>query len=137
MTERLFVVQGHNAIRAGLHWDLRFESNVGEYTSVGFGCGISEHYKGKILRSFVVPKHRYPEFGETLLAIEVDDHPWDYRTFEGTIGPGYGQGTVKIVHSNVHRFSSFEDKKISWIHGNHKFVLVKGKDKNKWFWKCY
>ena len=45
MQKRLLVIQEHDAVKAGLHWDIRFEDEInGE----------------KILRSFAVPKHRLP-----------------------------------------------------------------------------
>ena len=48
MNKGLFLIQEHDAVRAGLHWDIRFEKN-------------------DILESFVIPKHRLPKEKEQLL----------------------------------------------------------------------
>ena len=85
MQKRLLVIQEHDAVKAGLHWDIRFEDEInGE----------------KILRSFAVPKHRLPNKKEQLLAIQVEDHPWSYRNFEGHLGEGYGEGDVKMIFND-------------------------------------
>ena len=118
MQKRLLVIQEHDAVKAGLHWDIRFEDEInGE----------------KILRSFAVPKHRLPNKKEQLLAIQVEDHPWSYRNFEGHLGEGYGEGDVKMIFNDYVDIDRYEDKKIIFNHKGekyqiHKSMWLKGKN---------
>jgi bifunctional non-homologous end joining protein LigD len=74
-----FVIHQHYATR--LHWDLRLEM---------FNA------RKKVLVSWAVPKGMPRRKGKGALAIHVEDHPFDYGSFEGTLGPGYGAGAVRI-----------------------------------------
>jgi len=120
----VYVIQKHQASR--LHWDLRLQ-------------------EGEVLRSWAVPKEPPGEIGVRRLAVQVEDHPLDYASFEGTIPAGeYGAGTVEIWDSGTYRILEKTPAKL-WIEISGKrlsgpYVLLKlqaeeAKDRNWLFFK--
>jgi bifunctional non-homologous end joining protein LigD len=105
----IYVIQEHHA--RALHWDFRLE-------------------KDGVLKSWAVPKGIPEAPNIRHLAVETEDHPYEYASFQGTIPKGqYGAGTVVIWDKGRYEPKLWEKDKIEFtlngerLHG--RYVLVR------------
>ena len=94
-----FVIQEHHA--RSLHWDFRLEHDG-------------------VLVSWALPKGPPTDPGKNHLAVQTEDHPLEYGSFEGTIPKGeYGAGDVEIWDAGTAEFEKWQEGKeiIAVLHG--------------------
>ena len=113
----IFVIQEHHA--RALHYDLRLE-------------------KDGVLKSWAVPKG-IPESDQKHLAVETEDHPYEYGSFEGEIPKGqYGAGTVNIWDKGTYETKLWANDKIEVtlngqrLKGRYILVRLKRADDKDW-----
>jgi bifunctional non-homologous end joining protein LigD len=105
-----YLIQKHAASR--LHYDFRLEWNG-------------------TLKSWAVPKGPSLDPAEKRLAVEVEDHPVEYGTFEGTIPKGqYGGGAVALWDRGT--WEPVEDFDEGLRKGRLKFLLHGEKLEGRW-----
>ena len=99
----IFVVQKHQAHRAGLHWDFRLEHDG-------------------VLWSWAVRKGPSLDPADKRIAVHVEDHPLDYADFEGSIPDGqYGAGNVELWDRGT--WQPLDDPEAGMRKGELEFVL--------------
>src|SRR5437868_4920185 len=121
-----FVIQKHDARR--LHYDFRLQMEC-------------------VLKCWALPKGLPWKQGEKHLAVEVEDHPIEYETFEGVIPEGnYGAGTVMVWDSGAYYvygeqpLKSLREGKLHLVlagekaQGEWTLVRIRGRDDEKNTW---
>jgi bifunctional non-homologous end joining protein LigD len=105
-----YVIQKHDATR--LHYDLRLELDG-------------------VMKSWAVTRGPSLDPNDKRLAVQVEDHPIEYNSFEGTIPQGqYGGGTVMIWDRG--RWIAENDPHKGFAKGHLDFVLDGEKLHGRW-----
>lgn len=142
-----FVIDKHQAFKAGLHYDLRLQwpkGSLGEYKEKREFNKTPEpqdENKNFVLRSWSIRKG-IPEGSEKHLAIPTEDHPMSYISFKGDIPKGeYGGGHIDVWDEGTYNLiEEVPDKLIINFNGikikgrynliktNHNWLIMKAKE---------
>ena len=119
--ERIFVIQKHQATH--LHYDFRLEDEG-------------------VLKSWAVPKKPPKEVGVKRLAMQTENHPLEYASFQGQIPEGqYGAGKVEIWDKGTYELLEKEENKYAFIlHGKKlkgKYFLTRFEKAGKNAWLLF
>lgn len=117
-----FVIQEHHARR--LHWDFRLEHDG-------------------VLVSWALPRGEPDDPKQNHLAVQTEDHPMEYGSFEGSIPKGeYGAGEVTIWDAGTYDLEKWRDDEVivtlhSERRGSRRLALIRtggrgGDDENSW-----
>jgi bifunctional non-homologous end joining protein LigD len=118
-----FVIQEHHASR--LHWDFRLEHDG-------------------VLVSWALPRGVPTDPNQNHLAVQTEDHPLEYGTFEGTIPKDeYGGGVVTIWDAGTYQLEKWREGKEVIVtlhgekHGTQKYAIIHtggrdGRGENNW-----
>lgn len=112
-----FVIQKHAA--TSLHFDFRLELDG-------------------VMKSWAVPKGPSLDPSVKRLAMQVEDHPMDYNTFEGIIPRGeYGGGTVMLWDRGWYTYGQLDPDPVArlregYAKGDLKFVLQGKRLQGSW-----
>ncbi len=96
-----------------------------------------------VLKSWAVPKGPPTEPRIKRLAMQVEDHPLEYGSFEGTIGKGeYGAGRVEIWDNGTYQLLEQAPRKLRFaldgkkLQGEYELILFK-EDRGRNLWLLF
>jgi hypothetical protein len=113
-----YIIHQHDAVRAGLHLDLRFQQP-----------------NSNLIVSFAIPKAEIPQnIGDKVLAIKVEDHGQYFLNVDNMSIPKgqYGHGEMKMIQKGRMILEGFSPDYITFRmpegkHMNGRFALIRFK----------